>query len=315
MASMARKPSSDGLILVTGATGFIGRLLAARLVEDGYAVRCLVRNPEAPAVEELERIGCEIRVADLTRPQGLAQALEGVELAYFLIHMIGEGDDYPAIEHAAAVRFARAAKAAGVERVVYLGGLGEAATSKHLAARHDVAAALAAEGPPLTYFRAAMVIGPGSESYELLRGIVGRLPVLPAPPWLQTKTQPIGAADVVSYLREAIQVPESRGREVQIGGPDVLTHLEVVNQMASALGRRAPLQIRLSDELARPATVAAAAGAVTPGNPEIAAEISLGLTTPTVVTDPSGAALFTTRPKRLDAVLAEAVDRAAAAVR
>ena len=312
---MAPNPISDGLILVTGATGFIGRLLAERLVEDGYAVRCLVRNPEAPAAEELELIGCEIRVADLTRPPGIAEALEGVELAYFLIHMIGEGDDYPAIERAAAVRFARAAKAAGVERVIYLGGLGEAATSKHLSARDDVAAALAAEGPPVTYFRAAMVIGPGSESYELLRGIVGRLPVLPVPPWLQTETQPIGSADVVSYLREAIDVPESSGREVQIGGPDVLTHLEVVNQMASALGRRAPLQILVSDELARPATVAAGAGAVTPGNREIAAEISLGLTTPTVVTDPGGAALFKTRPKRLDAVLAEAVDSAAAAVR
>ena len=143
-----------------------------------------------------------------------------------------------------------------------------------------------------------MVIGPGSESYELLRGIVERLPVLPAPDWLHTKTQPIGAADVVDYLREALDVPESAGREIQIGGPEMVSHLDLVNEMAAALGRRPPRQIRMSAEVARPATVAAGAGAVTSGNREVATEISLGLTTPTVVSDPSGAKLFETRPAR-----------------
>ncbi len=172
-----------------------------------------------------------------------------------------------------------------------------------------------ADGPPLTYFRAAMVIGPGSESYELLRAIVERLPVLPAPDWLETKTQPIGASDVISYLREAIDVPESAGREVQIGGPDVLTHLDVVNEMARALGRKPPRRIKMSAELARPATVAAGAGAITDGDSDVAVEISLGLTTPTIVTDSSGAELFTTHPHRIDAVLAEAIDGAEAALR
>lgn len=299
-------------ILVTGATGFIGGLLARRLLEDGFEVRCLVRDPEADAAGELEALGCEVVIADLTRPDGIAEALEGVWAAYFLIHMIGGGEDYPAIERAAAARFARLARAAGVERLIYLGGLGDHETSKHLRARHEAAQALAEEGPPLTYFRAAMVIGPGSESYELLRGIVERLAVLPAPDWLHTQTQPIGAADVVDYLREALDVTESAGREIQIGGPKVVTYLELVDEMASALGRRAPRQFSISGELARPATVAAGAAAVTSGDRDVAAEISLGLTTPTVVTDPSGAELFTTRPMRLDAVLAEAVDEVAA---
>ncbi len=307
--------TNDKRILVTGATGFIGGLLARELLEDGYEVRCLVREPEADAAMRLAEAGCEVAVADLTGSAGLAEALEGVWAAYFLVHMISDDDDYPAIERAAAARFARAAKAAGVERVIYLGGLGDDSTSRHLTSRHEVAMALAADGPPLTYFRAAMVIGPGSESYELLRGIVERLPVFPAPRWLHTKTQPIGSSDVVDYLREALDVPESVGREIQIGGPQIVSHLDLVDEMAHALGRRPPRRIRMSAEVARPATVAAGAGAVTSGTAGIATEISLGLTTPTVVTDPSGAALFETRPARLDAVLAEAIDSVAAPTR
>jgi uncharacterized protein YbjT (DUF2867 family) len=299
---------SSNRILVTGATGFIGGQLARRMLDDGYPVRCLVRDPAAAEAAALEAAGCELAVADLTREPGLVEALDGVHAAYFLVHMIDDGDDYPELERAAAARFGRAASAAGVARVIYLGGLGDESASKHLSARHEAALALAAEGPPLTYFRAAMVIGAGSESYELLRGIVEKLPALPAPDWLETETQPLGALEVVEYLRQAIDVEASVGREIQIGGPRVLSHLELVEEMAAALGRRAPRQIPMSGEIARPASIAAGAAAVTPGTPEVAAEISLGLTTPTVVDDPSGADLFAVRHRPLDAVLADAVD-------
>jgi uncharacterized protein YbjT (DUF2867 family) len=300
-------------VLVTGATGFIGGLLVRRLLDDGLKVRCLVRDSETDQAADLAAAGGELFVADLTRPQGIAEAMTDVDAAYFLVHMIGDREDYPAIERAAAARFARAAREAGVERMIYLGGLGDDAGSKHLAARHETAAALAAEGPPLTYFRAAMVIGAGSESYELLRGIAEKLPAMPAPAWLETETQPIGAADVVEYLREALDVPESAGREIQIGGPQVVTHLDLVSEMAAALGRKPPRRIPMPAQVARPASVAAAAAAVTPGDPEVAAEISLGLTTPTVVDDPSGAELFKARPRPLDSVLAGAVDAPAPA--
>ncbi len=298
---------------MTGATGFIGALLARRLVDDGFEVRCLVRDRDSDVVERLEAAGCEIAVGDLTRPAGLDQALAGVDAAYFLVHMIDGGSEYPAIERAAAARFARAAGEAGVGRMIYLGGLGDDHGSKHLAARHETAMALAANGPPLTYFRAAMVIGPGSESYELLRGIVERVPALPAPAWLETETQPIGATEVVDYLREALELPETAGREIQIGGPQRVSHLELINRMAAALGRRPPRRFSVSSEVARPETVAAGAAAITPGTPEIAAQISLGLVTATVVTDPSGAELFEIRPRPLDTVLADAVDAPAAA--
>lgn len=304
----------EARVLVTGATGFIGGLLARRMLDDGCRVRCLARE-RGPASAALEQAGCELALADLTHDEGLREALAGVEVAYFLVHMIGSSEDYPEVERAAASRFARAAKEAGAKRTIYLGGLGDVSESRHLAARHRVAETLAAEGPPLTYLRAAMVIGPGSESYELLRAIVARLPALPAPEWLSTATQPIGAGDVVSYLREALDVPESIGREVQIGGPEVVTHLELVREMARAMGRRRPRLIPMSAEVARPATIAAGAAAVTPGTPSVAAELCHGLTSPSVVTDPSGAAIFRTRPRHLDAVLAEAVDAVAAGAR
>ena len=299
-------------VLLTGATGFLGRRLARRLREDGLEVRCLVREPRGERARELERAGCELHRGDLRSAAGLAGALAGCQVAYYLVHMIGEGADYGVQERAGAERFARAAKQAGVERVIYLGGLGADDASEHLASRHATAEALREHGPPLTYFRAAMVIGPGSESYELLRGIVQRLPVLPAPGWLETKTQPIGVDDAVAYLRAALDVPASAGREIQIGGPEVLSHQRVVDEMARALGLRPPRRFRVSSEIARPETIAAGAAAITSGSPRVAAAISLGLTTPTIVTDPDGARLFPRiRPKALDYVLGKAVDEAA----
>ncbi len=145
-------------------------------------------------------------------------------------------------ERAGALNFARMAKREGVKRVVYLGGLGDESESKHLRSRHETARVLAAEGPPLTYFRAAMVVGAGSESYRTLRYLVGRLPVMIAPSWLRTATQPIGIDATVEYLRRAPEVPESEGREVQIGGPDVLSYSEMLDRMALAMGKRAAPQ-------------------------------------------------------------------------
>jgi uncharacterized protein YbjT (DUF2867 family) len=251
--------------------------------------------------------------------------MRGIDVAYFLVHMMGRVEDWADQERAAARRFGEAASAAGVERVIYLGGLGEEkdphrdhgepSLSEHLQSRHDVAIALEESGPPLTYFRAAMIVGAGSESYELLRSIVLRLRALPTPDWLYSRTQPIGIRDVIAYLRLAPEVPESAGREIQIAGPDVLTHLDVVDAMARELGRKPPRRLAKAkmldavlDAAASPGAVAAAAGAVTTGTDQIASAITLGLPGDTVVSDPSGMELFDIRPEPLSIALHRAME-------
>ena len=292
--------------LIAGATGFVGSRLAPALLADGLEVRCLVRDPVSDRAAALAARGGELFPADLTAEDGLAAAMEAVDVAYFLVHMMGRRSDYAEAEHRAARRFAELARAAGVQQLVYLGGLGADPASRHLLSRHETALALRAAGPPLTYFRAAMVVGSGSESYVLVRGIAERLPALPDALWMRTLTQPIGIRDVVAYLRRAPFVEAARGREVEIGGPEVLTPLEVVDRMALALGRRAPR--RLPGVGATPGAVAAGAEAVTSGHGPIAAELALGLGSDTIVTDPSGAELFDIRPEPLDIALQRAIE-------
>jgi uncharacterized protein YbjT (DUF2867 family) len=315
-------------VLVAGATGFVGRALAPELLEHGLEVRCLVRSRSSEAAAELAEAGCELVEGDVTEDDGaLERALDGVGVAYFLIHMMGRVEDWADEERAAARRFGTAASAAGVERVIYLGGLGgdddpthghgSPGISAHLRSRHDVAIALEETGPPLTYFRAAMIVGAGSESYELLRSIVRRLPALPTPDWLSSKTQPIGIRETVAYLRDAIEVPESAGREIQIGGPDVLTHLDIVDAMAREMGRSPKRRLAkrkafdaVLDAAATPRAVAAAAGAVTTGNDQVARAIALGLPGDTCVTDASGMELFDVRPEKLSVALHRAMEDA-----
>jgi uncharacterized protein YbjT (DUF2867 family) len=208
-------------------------------------------------------------------------------------------------ERAAAANFARMAKREGVGRVIYLGGLGGESKSKHLRSRDATARILAAEGPPLTYFRAAMVVGAGSESYRTLRYLVSRLPVMVAPSWLRTATQPIGVDATVEYLRRAPGVPESEGREVQIGGPDVLSYSEMLDRMAAALGKSPPRKIPVP--LITPWLSALWLGLVTPVDTNVARPLVEGLTTATVVTDPSGAEPFGIEPESFDEALRRAL--------
>lgn len=239
---------------------------------------------------ELEAGGAELHVGDVTDGGSLEGAGGDIDIAYFLVHSMAGGEGFAARERKGAANFARMAKREGVERVVYLGGLGEDSASTHLRSRHEVARTLAVEGPPLTYFRAAMVVGAASESYRTLRYLAGRLPVMVAPAWLRTATQPIGIDAVVEYLRRAPDVPESEGREVQIGGPDVLSYDQMLDRMAVAMGKRRPLKLRVP--LLTPWLSALWLGLVTPVDTKVARPLVEGLTTPTVVTDPSGAEPF-----------------------
>ncbi len=266
-------------------------------------VRCLVRDRSKAG--PLEAAGLEIQVGDVTDADSLAGVAHGTEVAYYLVHAMAGGGEFAERERAGALNFARMAKREGVERVIYLGGLGDESTSKHLGSRHETARVLAAEGPPLTYFRAAMVVGAGSESYRTLRYLVRRLPVMIAPSWLHTATQPIGIGATIEYLRLAPGVPESTGREVQIGGPDVLSYSEMLDRMALAM-RMQPRR-KLPVPFLTPWLSALWLGLVTPVDVNVARPLVEGLTTATVVTDPTGAEPFGLEPESFDEALRRAL--------
>lgn len=249
----------------------------------------------------LQRAGCELREGDITDPSSLEGVGEGIDVAYFLVHAMAGGQGFEERERQGALNFARMAKREGVARIVYLGGLGDESVSKHLRSRHETALTLGAEGPPLTYFRAAMVVGAQSESYRTLRYLVKRLPVMIAPSWLQTATQPIGIDDVVEYLGRVPEIPESQGREVQIGGPDVLAYGEMLDRMAIAMGTRP--RPKLPVPFITPWLSALWLGLVTPVDTNVARPLVEGLTTETIVTDASGAEPFGIAPLSFDETL------------
>ncbi|MGH2853178.1 MAG: NAD(P)H-binding protein [Solirubrobacteraceae bacterium] len=290
-------------VLLTGATGFIGGRLALALAHSGTPVRCLVRDPARAQHLKLE--GCELRQADVTDASSLEGLGRDMEVAYFLVHAMAAGRGFQEREQLGALNFARMAKREGVRRIVYLGGLGEQSVSAHLRSRHETALTLAAEGPPLTYFRAAMIVGAQSESYRTLRHLVRRLPVMIAPAWLKTATQPIALDDVIEYLRRAPEVAECEGREVQIGGPDVVSYGEMLDRMALAMGKRPRPQIPVP--FITPWLSSLWLGLVTPVDTNVARPLVEGLRTATVVTDPSGAEPFGVVPISFDEALRRAL--------
>jgi uncharacterized protein YbjT (DUF2867 family) len=241
-ASPSRAPR-DRPILVSGATGYVGGRLVPKLLAAGHRVRCLVRDPSRLQGRDwLPRV--EVATGDVLRPAGLGDALAGVGVAYYLIHSMAGGSGFHERDVVAARGFARAAAAAGVERIVYLGGLGdpEAAISDHLRSRHDTGDALREGGVPVTEFRAAVVVGSGSISFEMVRYLTERLPVMICPKWVYTKVQPIGVDDLLRYLVEALEVPESAGRVIEVGGADVRTYGDMMLGYARARGLRRRLQ-------------------------------------------------------------------------
>jgi uncharacterized protein YbjT (DUF2867 family) len=262
-------------------------------------VRCLARDP-ARATDARDA-GAEVRRGDVTDAESLRGLGEDIDIAYFLVHAMAGGEGFQERELAGAQNFARMATRERVGRIVYLGGLGDESVSKHLRSRHETALALAADGPPLTYFRAAMVVGAQSESYRTLRYLVKRLPVMIAPSWLKTATQPIGIDDVVEYLSRAPAVAESAGREVQIGGPDVLSYGEMLDRMAIAMGTRP--RPKLPVPFITPWLSALWLGLVTPVDTNVARPLVEGLRTATTVTDPSGAEPFGIEPLGFDETL------------
>ena len=229
-----------GTILVTGATGYIGGRLVPRLLEAGYRVRCMVRSPKKlQARSWAGHPEVDIVAGDLDDLGSAERALSGCEAAYFLVHsMLATGSDYAEHDRRLARNFAAAAAATpSMKRIVYLGGLGEtgANLSEHLSSRREVERELASGTVPVTTLRAAMIIGSGSASFEILRYLVERLPVMVTPRWVRTESQPIAVSNVLEYLVRVLEVEETAGRVLDIGGPEILSYRELMRIMTQAL--------------------------------------------------------------------------------
>ena len=222
-------------VLVAGASGFVGSHLCAALVRDGHDVRAMTRHPGRYG-------GAGTAVpGDVSEPETLREALAGTDVGYYLVHSLDSADFEERDAHAART-FATAAHAAGVEQIVYLGGLGQDGKdlSPHLRSRRQVEHLLAEAGVPVTTLRAAVVVGHGGISWEITRQLVDHLPVMITPRWVDTRTQPIALPDVVRYLVGVLGEPRALGRVFEIGGPDVLRYVDMLQRAATARGKRLP---------------------------------------------------------------------------
>jgi uncharacterized protein YbjT (DUF2867 family) len=222
-------------VVVTGASGFIGSHLASALTGKGYDVRAMTRHPD-----RYDGAGTPVR-GDVFDPGSLAEALHGADAAYYLVHSL-DSDDFEDKDAAAARTFAAAAAGAGLERIVYLGGLGadDGELSAHLRSRRAVERILQ-DGPvPVTALRAAVVIGAGGISWEITRQLVDKLPAMLTPRWVNTRTQPIALPDVIRYLVGVLEPVEARGRVFEIGGPEVLRYIDMLTRAAGVQGEKLP---------------------------------------------------------------------------
>jgi uncharacterized protein YbjT (DUF2867 family) len=291
-------------ILLTGATGYVGGVLLEQLEASGHVVRCLARRPHKLAGKTGPNT--EVLAGDASDPSDLARACVGIDTAYWLVHSMESGVDFERADRLAAERFAEAAKAAGVKRIIYLGGLGadNDTLSAHLRSRHEVGAILRASGLDVVEFRASIIIGAGSFSFDLVRTLVERLPVMICPAWLATPTQPIAIADVVAYLAAAVDLPPGRPRIFEIGGPDRVSYGAIMQEYARQRGLR---RLMIPVPVLTPRLSSLWLKLVTPQYSKVGRKLIDGLKNPTVVTNNAAVQEFAVRPRGLTVAVREAM--------
>ena len=282
------------VVLLTGASGYVGGRLIAHLERKAVALRCLARNPDK--LRPLVQPSTQIVRGDVLDAPSLDEALQGVHTAYYLVHLMTKSKDFESEDRQAAKYFAFAARKAGVRRIIYLGGLGDDSDPKlspHLRSRHEVGKILRDSGVETVEFRAGMVVGAGSLSYQLLQSLTDRLPIMICPRWLTTATQPIAVDDVLAYLLAALELPSGESRIFEIGGTDVVTYADLIREYARQKGLRRWL---IFVPVLTPYLSGLWLALVTPAKFEVGRHLIEGLKNPTVVCDTKALDVFSVRP-------------------
>lgn len=295
----------EPVVLLAGATGYVGGRLISLLEEQPVTLRCLARHPEKlrSAVQKTTRI---VR-GDVLDAASLDEALQGVHTAYYLVHLMSGSKDFEKQDRQAAENFATAAKQAGVRRIIYLGGLGaddDPKLSPHLRSRHEVGRILRDSGVETIEFRASLVIGSGSLSFDLVKSLTDRLPVMLCPRWLTTPTQPIAVDDVLAYLLAARELPPGKSRIFEIGGKDVVTYGKIIQEYARQRGLRRWL---ISVPVLTPYLSSLWLALVTPTAFEVGRHLIEGLKNPTVVQDQTAMEIFSVRPMGIREAIQKAI--------
>jgi len=284
---------TNDLILLTGATGYVGGRLLHALEKSGRKIRCLARHPETLLSRTAP--GTAIVAGDVTDTESLRAAMAGVQTAYYLIHSMGSKEGFEEEDRKAALAFGSAAQHAGVKKVIYLGGLASGEKlSTHLRSRQEVGRILRESGVPAIEFRASIIIGSGSFSFEMVRALVERLPVMITPQWVKTPTQPIAIEDVIDYLMSALDLEMCESRIIEIGGSDRVSYQDLMREYARQRGLK---RLMIPVPVLSPRLSSLWLGLVTPVFARIGRELVDGLRNETIVQDTSAQRIFSIRPR------------------
>lgn len=301
---MIENESTKPLILLTGATGYIGGRLLDLLERQGLRLRCMARRPEylKPKVAE----STEVVFADVLDKNSLPAVLEGVTTVYYLIHSMGSSDSFEDEDRLAALNFGQAAKKAGVKRIIYLGGLGDddEMLSPHLRSRQEVGEILRESGIEVFEFRASIVIGSGSLSFEMIRSLVERLPVMITPKWVSMSAQPIAIEDLLAYLLQALELPESESRIFEIGGKDIVSYADIMKVYARCRNINITM---IPVPVLTPYLSSLWLGLITPLYTRIGKKLIESIVHATVVKDQSALDLFTVKPIGIEEAIKQAL--------
>tara|TARA_R110000850_G_scaffold48942_4_gene121032 strand:+ start:140 stop:1615 length:1476 start_codon:yes stop_codon:yes gene_type:complete len=291
-------------ILLTGATGYVGGQLLKSLEECGLRVRCLARQPDFLQ----PKVACttEVVQGDVLDSNSLDLALTGIDTAYYLVHSMGSSESFEEVDREGATLFGQAAQRAGVRRIIYLGGLGneDKSLSKHLRSRQEVGRILKASGVPVLEFRASIVIGAGSLSFEMIRSLVDQLPVMTTPKWVSIKAQPIAIDDLIEYLMAALELPDSQYRVYEIGGADQVSYGEIMQTYAGISGKRIRM---IPVPFLSPYISSLWLGLVTPLYARIGRKLIESIVHATVVTDDSALSVFGIHPRGINESITQAL--------